>query len=73
MHKPETIQKAFELNKQGKNVSQISRDLNVPRSTVRDWIKRTGPVVQLAGDNRLKICTVSVQIRSGLLDRDWER
>lgn len=67
MHKSETIQKAFSLSKKGKNVSQIARELHIPRSTVKDWIKKPGPVVQLAGDKGFKPLPVSVRIRSGSL------
>lgn len=66
MHKPKTIRKAIELYKEGRNQSQVARELNIPRSTVKDWLRNPGPVVQLVGDNRFKIDLVPGRIQPGL-------
>lgn len=68
MHNPETICKAIALYENGENQSQISRELGIPRATVRGWLKNRGPVLELVyrGDSKSLPSGVSVRIRAGL-------
>ena len=43
MHPPGTVQAAVELGAQGLNATEIARELDVPRGTVRDWLPGAAP------------------------------
>jgi Homeodomain-like domain len=45
MHSQEIVDKAFYLMLEGLNASQIARRIDVPRSTVRDWVNGYVPRV----------------------------
>lgn len=49
MHSPDKVQAALRLQQEGANACEIARELGIPRTTVRDWLRGQVPWNVVAG------------------------